>query len=884
MPSARHSRVRHHTFYTARPFLHEKIAIFAPYVTHAKTRPFVMKYILSTILLLCATATLADDYPVNAGKDAVHTHSKRALNAIGLTSPSAGSQSIAVAQSSNKLLYQNLLEKSLTARPGETLTPSFSWTGTWMNTYVYIDFNNDGEFDCTLQDDGTPAEGSDVVSYSYCSGHNSLGEDLTDANVFTPPSFTLPKDIRPGVYRMRYKVDWNCIDAAGNNVEDNDIVTNGGAIADTRLVIRSDQATLAVYTNDSQQAAINATVSFGLPAKIDISGIVSADSIVRSVSVRHGYNLQGESLVHGTPQYVDDTLSFLAVNGDTLTIPATMTDGDIAVRLNLVPTADETSRAVNLVPDAGTTVSGLALGQLRIAGTRTRTFSPKTADLAYQDFTGKAFVPVRTGINAMVTVTGSHTADGITQALSLGQAMLLVDFNRDGIFTPALEAMPAATTLTLPEDLPTGFYKARLYFPSVGSMSDFTVYAHRGTVPLTAETPNGRLTGKTLYSAGGTVLSGKGVPVELAAFRQCSFYAQPLVTGYSAQKAEICTTRPDGTQSHFTVTLSKPSYSFTIPADSVYGEISIKVDFSLSSATPSQSQRQTVLAEEFDGEELDAGLWSTSTRYSAAWNRFIVDDPRTAFVEDGALVCRCFANPGDISGYTGQMVSGAKESRGRFTFNHGYIEARILTTPHSGNFPAFWLMPADQSDGWPSCGEIDIWETINTESRAYNTVHSHWTYDLGNGGNGSNRTCEHSGQWHTFGLLKEAGKLTWYLDGDQVFTYSKSSDESQLSQGQWPFDKAFYIILNQSVGNGSWASAPDPSFTYETKFDWVRVYQTVQEAQDDNNEITGLRQTPQAPVMPPRADNAIYDLSGQRMTQLRPGQFYIQNGKVKLAR
>ena len=46
-----------------------------------------------------------------------------------------------------------------------------------------------------------------------------------------------------------------------------------------------------------------------------------------------------------------------------------------------------------------------------------------------------------------------------------------------------------------------------------------------------------------------------------------------------------------------------------------------------------------------------------------------------------------------------------------------------------------------------------------------------------------------------------------------------------LSKGQWPFDKAFFIILNQSVGNGSWAANADVSHTYETLFDWVRVYQ-----------------------------------------------------------
>ena len=165
-----------------------------------------MKYtLLSCILLLCVVTAFADDYPVNAGKTAKHTHSTRILNGITLTSPSVGSQSIAVAQSSNKLLYQDLLDKSLTARPGETLTPGFSWNGSWMNSYIYIDFGNDGQFDCSLKADGTPAEGADVVSYSHYNGHNSLGETLNNSNVFTPPSFTLPQDIKPGVYRMRYK-------------------------------------------------------------------------------------------------------------------------------------------------------------------------------------------------------------------------------------------------------------------------------------------------------------------------------------------------------------------------------------------------------------------------------------------------------------------------------------------------------------------------------------------------------------------------------------------------------------------------------------------------------------------------------------------------------
>ena len=77
--------------------------------------------------------------------------------------------------------------------------------------------------------------------------------------------------------------------------------------------------------------------------------------------------------------------------------------------------------------------------------------------------------------------------------------------------------------------------------------------------------------------------------------------------------------------------------------------------------------------------------------------------------------------------------------------------------------------------------------------------------------------------------------LTWFVNGKKVFSYAKSTNQDDLDQKQWPFDKPFYLILNQSVGNGGWAANPDLNFTYETKFDWVRVYQKA-----DGDLITGV--------------------------------------------
>ena len=213
-------------------------------------------------------------------------------------------------------------------------------------------------------------------------------------------------------------------------------------------------------------------------------------------------------------------------------------------------------------------------------------------------------------------------------------------------------------------------------------------------------------------------------------------------------------------------------------------------------------------------------------RYGSTWNRWLSNSEEVVYIEGGDLVTRAIPNP-DTEGDPVPMITGGIKSNGRFGFTYGYVEARILSNPWIGHFPAFWMMPEDQSAGWPDCGEIDIWEAIDTDGRSYHTVHSNWTYDLGHKNNpqSSFNTGVSYDRYHTYGLEWNEKTLIWYIDGKEVGRYAKSTNSSQLSQGQWPYDKHFHLILNQSVGNGSWAKDADVSHTYETRFDWVRVYQ-----------------------------------------------------------
>ena len=280
-----------------------------------------------------------------------------------------------------------------------------------------------------------------------------------------------------------------------------------------------------------------------------------------------------------------------------------------------------------------------------------------------------------------------------------------------------------------------------------------------------------------------------------------------------------------------------------------------------------------VFAENFDTDGTpDAARWSNSPRKNAAWNRFLSDDPRVVYVQDGALHCKVIPNDDKTSDNV-DMLSGGIETKGKFSFRYGRAEARIKTNPYTGNFPAFWLMPQNNTfGGWPASGEIDIWETINQTQEAHGSVHTNWTYTLGKGGNTNHMAGIDYTMWHVYSVEWTANKITWYVDGNKMWSYSKSTSQSDLDQLQWPFDYPFYIILNQSVGNGSWAASPDKNHTYETLFDWVRVYQ-------NPSDVTGVMDL-EGSGDAAGDSTEIYDLTGRRMSDSFRGIAIVNGNKV----
>ena len=173
-----------------------------------------------------------EDYAINFDKDAKQTHSSRYSTSVSLQQEGKDKQTIEFGKTMNG--YEDLTDQKFTVEAGSEVTPSIGYVGEWMHGYVYIDLDNNKQF--SFNADGADQTGTEVVSYSYYKDQNSKGETVASScNVNPMPAFTAPTT--PGTYRIRFKVDWDNIDAGGSVASGNYILNNGGGIYDATLEV-----------------------------------------------------------------------------------------------------------------------------------------------------------------------------------------------------------------------------------------------------------------------------------------------------------------------------------------------------------------------------------------------------------------------------------------------------------------------------------------------------------------------------------------------------------------------------------------------------------------------------------------------------------------------
>lgn len=290
---------------------------------------------------------VASYYGLNYDKETAVDKPERYVKAITLQPNGASKQSISVGSVSPQLIYRDVTDHAFMAKAGQTVTPSIDYQGGgWMNGFVYLDKGDDGQFNASFDESTHKAtKGCDLVSYYYLemvenqSGYKYDGTALSgnDRNNLSTPAFTLPSDLQPGFYRMRYKVDWGNLDPAGRNTTTNSIKSNGGFIVDTRLNVHTDKVSLSAasrngfITLEDGTELVSYQTDFGKAVKIKATPANGFE--IDSLVISHGYNLTGNQYnKYGTKQYDEYIVRASDFNADgTFTIPARIIDGEVSI-------------------------------------------------------------------------------------------------------------------------------------------------------------------------------------------------------------------------------------------------------------------------------------------------------------------------------------------------------------------------------------------------------------------------------------------------------------------------------------------------------------------------------------------------------------------------
>ena len=819
---------------------------------------------------------VTEDYPVIFDKNQGYTHNSRRLNSVSL-----GVQTLQLPTPLK--VYSKIDNPAFHAKAGETVTPSFGFAGTWMNGFVYVDRGQDGAFDAKLNADGSIPAGSDIMAFSYAepslgsgTGYNSKGERVSNTNVLNPPAFTVPADMAPGFYRMRYKVDWASIDPAGRAEDGNGIIKNGGAICDVVRNVHNDNGTLSVVAENgallaADGSALPATVPFGEALVLAVN---PADSyVLDAVKVLHGHNFNGDAVLHGVKQYSEVVLPGTVVKEGKMTIPAEYVDGDVVLTASFVKAGNGQGGdgyALSFDRDA---VSANVQNTIIVNG------NPfDVAGKAYYDFT-----------SSPVAMFDTRALNVAFAAAPEKNTYLYIDLNNDGRFTALLDedgepavsselvALDGELSYDFPAVLPDGIYRARVkvdkdninsdgsddIVADGGYVADFLLNLVTGNKALSLNTVDGSIDGENYTALPMVVTPGNGFTAVLRGMPGHVCNKLMVRHGHNINGMQFVAGNEQWREDVLPVVDGKA----VVDGSLIDGDVALYAEF-----LPLEGNEwQLVFSDEFNAADMSQPVdekWMRCQRYGATWNRWLSDSKEVIYLQGGDLVARAIPNPDQTSDPV-PMITGGIKSNKRFGFTYGYVEARIKSNPWTGNFPAFWMMPEDQSAGWPDCGEIDIWETIDSQERSWHTVHSNWTYDLGHTNNpkSSFNVATSHDRYHTYGLKWDATSLIWYVDGKEVGRYTKSTNQSQLNQGQWPFDKHFHLILNQSVGNNAWAADADVTHTYETRFDWVRVYQT--KGMKNTDGTVGVRNVNDGKDFAVRAVEGGIVISSEAATEVR---------------
>lgn len=256
-------------------------------------------------------------------------------------------------------------------------------------------------------------------------------------------------------------------------------------------------------------------------------------------------------------------------------------------------------------------------------------------------------------------------------------------------------------------------------------------------------------------------------------------------------------------------------------------------------------------SDEFNGNKINEKVWNYITGAGGWGNNELQNyQPEYNKVANGKLtIMPTFEYDTDAEEWLQDSVySGRLDTKGKFTFQYGYLQFRAKQAKGVGTWTAGWALGS--KNAWPLCGEIDVFETTSAKTKTIIPQSLHCKRFNGMSGSSANKHFDSTiptatSAYHTYGVIWTPTSITFTIDGNPTGTYDP---DTYVTEGRgiddtavWPYKQPFYLLVNCAVGGvlggqlepTYWkkvGSRVDEEGTVIDKYqdyliyDWIRIY------------------------------------------------------------
>lgn len=244
-------------------------------------------------------------------------------------------------------------------------------------------------------------------------------------------------------------------------------------------------------------------------------------------------------------------------------------------------------------------------------------------------------------------------------------------------------------------------------------------------------------------------------------------------------------------------------------------------------------------SDEFTESKVDTTVWSFDVGNGVqGWGNSELE-----YYTNGANItfdsgyAKLWAKHESMGGYN--YTSCRMNTKGKKEFKYGYFEVKLRTAKGNGLWNAFWTLGGNMDTiGWPSCGEIELYEQRTgsvqhggtagdncfIQTCHYGTTYSNPSTPSFNAHQTNYSSCL-CNAFHTYSILWDSLGYTYYFDGNQTWT----SPDINASYNFKSFHQPHFFIANMAVGGNYQAqdggTVDNSIFPQQMAIDYIRVYQ-----------------------------------------------------------